>query len=111
MMIKYTNLLIRFLLELCMLAAFAYWGFKTGRGTVMKFGLGIGIPLLAAIVWGRFLSPKAPLYVSEVIKLVLELIIFGLAASAMKAAGHPAIAGALVLAFVINRMLMYLWKQ
>ncbi|MFT8314835.1 MAG: YrdB family protein [Clostridium sp.] len=111
MIIKSANLLIRFLLELFMLAAFAYWGFKTGRVTVVKFGLGIGIPLLVAIVWGSFLSPKAPLYISEVIKLVLELIIFGLAAFAMKAAGHPAIAGALVLAFVINRILMYLWNQ
>lgn len=111
MIIKYANLLIRFLLEVCMLAAFAYWGFKTGRGIMVKIGLGIGAPLLVSIVWGSFLSPKAPLYVSEVTKLVLELIIFGLATFAMKTAGHPAIAGVLVLVFVINRILLYVWKQ
>ena len=41
---KGLNLLVRFLLELCMLAAIGYWGFKTGSGWVMKVILGIGLP-------------------------------------------------------------------
>ena len=45
--IKGTNLLLRFLLELC---AVGYWGFKTGSGIAAKIGLGIGAPLVIAVV-------------------------------------------------------------
>lgn len=59
-LIKGTSLLLRFLLELCALGALGYWGFKTGGGWITKFGLGIGAPLVTAVVWGTFLaSPGA----------------------------------------------------
>lgn len=45
-LIQSANLALRFLLELCALAALAYWGAQTGRGPVVKIGLGIGAPLL-----------------------------------------------------------------
>jgi hypothetical protein len=40
--------------------ALGYWGFKTCGGTIAKMGLGIGAPLVAAVVWGAFVSPRAP---------------------------------------------------
>jgi hypothetical protein len=54
--IKGANLALRFLLELCALGALGYWGFKTGGGLIAKIGLGIGAPLVAAVVWGTFVS-------------------------------------------------------
>ncbi len=50
--IKGTNLLLRFILELFAMGALGYWPFKTGGGTAAKVGLGIGTPLVAAFVWG-----------------------------------------------------------
>ncbi len=47
-LIKGANLALRFLLELCALAAVGYWGLETGRGPIAKVGLGIGTPLAAA---------------------------------------------------------------
>jgi hypothetical protein len=41
-----------------MLAALAYWGFAVGDG-VGAWVLGIGAPLLAAIVWGA-LAASSP---------------------------------------------------
>jgi hypothetical protein len=58
-LIKGANLLLRFLLELCALGALGYWGFKTGSVTSTKVVLGVGAPLVAAVVWGTFLSPRA----------------------------------------------------
>ena len=49
-MIKSANLALRFLLELCALVAFGYWGFQTGQGLLLKIGLGIGVPLVAVAV-------------------------------------------------------------
>jgi hypothetical protein len=111
LILKYTNLGIRFLLELCVLVALGYWGFHTDKGVIVKIGLAIGTPLLAAIVWGTFASPNAPMQLSEPLRLILELVIFGAAAAALYAAGHPALCAFFVLIAVMNRFLMYVWGQ
>ena len=82
-LIKGANLALRFLLELCALGALAYWGFKTGSGMIAKIGLGIGAPLGAAVVWSVFVSPQAPVALSGPGVLVLQVVIFGLAAAGL----------------------------
>lgn len=109
--IKGANLALRFLLELCALAALCYWGFKTGTGVVAKVGLGIGAPLLAAVVWGTFVAPGAPVAAPGALRLVLELAVFGSAVAALWSAGRTNLAWTLGLAYVINRALMYVWGQ
>ena len=52
------TLTVRFLCELAMLAALAYWGFTVGEG-VGAWLLGLGAPLLAAVVWGAVVAPRA----------------------------------------------------
>jgi hypothetical protein len=49
--LKALNLLVRFLLELCMLGAVGYWGLRTGSASAMKIILGIGLPILIAVAW------------------------------------------------------------
>jgi hypothetical protein len=41
------NLGLRFLLELCALAAFGYWGFRVGPNLAARFVLGLGSPMLS----------------------------------------------------------------
>jgi hypothetical protein len=109
--IKGANLLLRFLLELCALGALGYWGFKTGGGLAAKIGLGIGAPLVAAIVWGVFVSPRATVHLPEIAVLILQVLVFGSAAAGLAATGHRTLAlvfGAIV---VINAVLMYVWGQ
>jgi hypothetical protein len=59
-LIKGANLLLRFLLELFALGALGYWGLKTGSATITKVVLGCGAPVVAAVLWGTFVSPRAP---------------------------------------------------
>ncbi len=68
-------LAVRFLLELAALAALAYWGFSEYDGVAAVL-LGVGAPLLAAVVWGLFVSPKAK-YGSPVRQAIGEAIVFG----------------------------------
>jgi|SRR5215211_4546062 len=93
--VKFVNLALRFLLELCALVALGYWSFKGGGGPIMKLALGIGAPLLAAVVWGMFLAPRAAVPSPGLLRLVLELGVFGAAAAALYAAGRPALSWAL----------------
>ena len=55
--LKYANLALAFLLELCALAALGCWGFVTGGGLPAKICLGVGVPLLAAVLWGVLVGP------------------------------------------------------
>ena len=109
--IKLANLALRFLLELCALAALAYWGFKTGANPVAKIGLAIGAPLLAAIVWATFVAPGALVPLPGLLRLIVELVVFGSAAAALYSAGRPTLAWILIVVFAVNRILMYAWGQ
>jgi hypothetical protein len=68
----WVNLTVAFLLELCALAA-----------------LGIGAPLLAAVLWGLFAAPHAPVSI-PLGSGGVQLLVFGSAAAALYATGrHP----------------------
>lgn len=55
--LKSANLGVRFLLEIYMLAAFGYVRYQVGPGTAASVILAIGLPLVAALAWGVFVSP------------------------------------------------------
>ena len=96
------TLLVRFLLELCMLGAVAYWGFKTGDGTAMKALLGIGAPLLIAGVWGTFIAPKATVEVPTAVWIGLQAILFGGAALALAATAPSQLAAIFLVVVVLD---------
>ncbi len=109
--VKAANLAVRFVLELCALAALSYWGFRTDQGTLIRWGLGIGAPLLAAAVWGTFVAPRALKPLSGAAHLAVEIAVFGCATLALVLADRPTWGAALALAYVINRALIALWSQ
>ena len=82
------NLVLRFLLELCALAALFYWGYRVGGGSIGVV-LGLVAALSAAFVWGMFASPRARVSLSLAGRLVVELAFFGSAAVGLYATGHP----------------------
>ena len=111
MIIQSANLLLRFLLELSALGALGYWGFHTPNGVIAKLGLGIGAPLIAAVVWGVFVSPRAAVPLSTPLWLLVQAGVFGAAMAALLVSGRTSLAWALGLTVVINGVLMYVWGQ
>jgi hypothetical protein len=109
--LKIINLALTFLLELCMLAALGYWGFTLDQGLAARLGAGLGAPILAAVVWGKWMAPRASNRLQEPLHLIVELIIFGLAITALYAAGQPRLALAFGLIYTINVALRYVWRQ
>jgi hypothetical protein len=110
-LIKGANLTLRFLLELCALGALGYWGFKTGNTTIAKIALGVGAPLVAAVVWAVFVSPQASVQLPGLVVLVLQVLVLGSAAAALVVTGHRALALVFVVVVVLNALLMYVWGQ
>lgn len=110
MILQYINLAFRFLLELCALAAVGYWGYQTGNG-MMEWVLGIGAPICVAMIWGVFGSPKATIVVPTTLHVFIEIIVFGIPAIALYMAGKSQLAWIYGICVVVNRLLMFLWKQ
>jgi hypothetical protein len=109
--LKGLNLLVRFLLELCMLAAVGYWGFKTGSGWAMKILLGIGLPILMAVLWGLFIAPRAMYPLKGISHLAVELILLGSGAVALFASGKPTLGWVYTIIVIINKVLLIRAKQ
>ena len=80
------NLGLRFLLELALLAAFAYWGWTEGEG-LWRWVLVLVAPLAAAALWGKYLAPKSDARVEDPWRLAVELVTFGGATAALFRAG------------------------
>lgn len=79
------NLIFRFILELCALTAVGVWGWKQSDG-FFRIVLSISIPIILATIWGFFAVPNdpsrsgaAPVIVSGIVRLAIELIIFAFA--------------------------------
>jgi len=99
------NLTIRFLLELTALAAIGIWGWKQSDGW-LRFVLALGIPIIVAVIWGTFAVPDdpsrsgaAPIVVSGIVRLAIELTIFAYATWALQDLGSDKLSwifGALV---------------
>jgi Protein of unknown function (DUF2568) len=98
------TLTVRFLCELAMLAGLAYWGFAVGDGAG-AWVLGVGAPLLAAVVWGALVAPKARWPVPIPTRVVVELVLFGAAVGALAVAGQPLAAVVLGVAALATSLL------
>ena len=110
-LVKNTNLAIAFLLELCLLAALCFWGFAVGHGLPMKLVLGLGTPLVVAIIWGLFAAPRASRRLTGGGLFALKALLFCAAAVALWFAGLPVLAVVFIAVVALNALLLYLWRQ
>ncbi|MGG3562331.1 YrdB family protein [Neobacillus rhizosphaerae] len=109
--LKAINLGVRFLLEIMVLIILAYWGFHVIQSFVIKTVLGIGTPLLVAIIWGMFGAPKAPYSLTGFPFLLLEIVIFGLPIVVLIFLEKQTMACLYGGITIINLILMKVWNQ
>lgn len=107
---RLANLLLKFLLELAALAAFAWWG-ASATGGALAVLLAIVLPLATAVLWGAFAAPRASRRLPLRLRAPFELGVFALAALAFAGAGS--VAAAVVFACVAagNALLLTVWRQ
>jgi Protein of unknown function (DUF2568) len=85
-------LAVRLLCEIGLLVALAVWGFHTGSGVVAKVVLGLGAPLLAAVIWGLWVAPASRRRLTDPARLVVEVLLFAAGVAALAAAGYLLVA-------------------
>ena len=101
---NWTWLTVAFLAELAALAALAAWGWSTGGTTPTRLLLAVGVPTVAALLWGLFAAPQAVVDAPAVAVLV-KVAVFGGAALALLAIGRPAFAAGLAAAAILSSVL------
>ena len=101
---------LRFTLELAALASLSYWGFAEHDGG-LQWLLGLGMPLLAAVVWGAFVAPKASRPTTDPVRLLLELAIFGGGVAALWAADSHVLAFGFGVLVVLHLAFTFLLDQ
>ena len=85
------TLAVRFGLELAMLGIYGAWGWRAANGP-LAIVLALGLPLLAAVLWGAFVSPKAAIVAPGIVRLAVEAALFGGATWMLLALGVPGLA-------------------
>jgi hypothetical protein len=105
------NEALAFLLEIIALGALAYWGFHVGHGMAAKVALGIGAPVLAAVVWGLFAAPRARFKVPLAAVLVVKALVFGAATAALASTGHPVLAAVFAVVVIANTAVATVGRQ
>ncbi|MBV8388983.1 MAG: YrdB family protein [Mucilaginibacter sp.] len=103
------NLTVRFLLEIAMLIVLGYWGWHlTGPGRYIGV---VALPIAAATLWGVFRIPNdpkpAPVAIPGVLRLLLELGLFGFASWALFDLGHSILSLTMTLVVVIHYIVSY----
>lgn len=110
-MFKVINLVIRFLLELVILFALGYWGFHYDSNLIIQIVLGVGLPLITAIIWGKTISPKATMKLPMIGVIGIELMIFGAAFLCLLCEGFQAFAIIFIIVSVVNRYIIIKYNQ
>jgi Protein of unknown function (DUF2568) len=105
--VRALNLTLRFLLELCAFGALGYGGWRIGGpvwlsilGTVV---LGVG----SVTIWGLWVAPKASYPLPDPLRLIPEWVVFGGAAMALVAIGHPILGVILAVLAALNRFALW----
>lgn len=110
-MIHQANLGLRFILELCALAALGYWGYRTGSATLTKLGLSGGAVIATAVIWATFVAPNASVSVPGPVHALLQVLVFGATAGALYTVHRPTLASLFAITVLVNAALMAAWAQ
>jgi hypothetical protein len=93
-------------MELGIVIALGYWGYRTGESATAKILLSIGAPLIGFGIWGLVDFRNAG-SLAEPLRLIEELVISGLAALAWYAAGAQTWGWALGIISIVHHVLVY----
>ena len=110
-LIKGLNQVVYFLLELSMLGAYGYAGFHSSQHTYGKYLLGIGLPLIAAILWGIFAAPRSAHRLAFPYRTLFALTLFGVAFLLLYRTGYPHLAITLGIVALASELIALSLKQ
>jgi hypothetical protein len=104
--LDHVNLVLRFVLELVMLAALAWSGAVIAEGWWLSIAAAVLAPVVAIGLWGLLVAPASRHRLSDPARLVVELALFAGTALALAAAGHAVAAVAFAVVAAANALVL-----
>lgn len=98
------HLTLAFVLELVALVGYALLGWSLADG-VVRVLLAVVFPLAFAVVWGAFLSPRAPVAVPVGVAAALRVVLLAGGGVALVAAGSPVLGWVVVGVVLVDAVL------
>ncbi|TCM96378.1 uncharacterized protein DUF2568 [Paenibacillus sp. BK033] len=100
-----------FLLELAAFVVFGYWGYQLQSVKMISILLAVATPLVLAVLWGMFLSPKASVAIfTYPVRTALKLVVFLAASAALFTTGHEKLGLAFLIAAIVIIAAVFLVK-
>jgi hypothetical protein len=78
-----------FLGELVLLAVLVIAGARLGGSTALRIVLAVALPAAAAVLWARWLAPRAARRLANPARLAAKIAVFAVAAVLLAVAGLP----------------------
>lgn len=101
---------VRFLLELCGIAAVAFWGYSAVDGPA-RWLLAIGAPVALVVVWAVAIAPGAQNPIPQDLRVLLGSGLLLVAAGLLFAAGQGVPAIVLAVVVILDTVAMFLLRQ
>ena len=86
-------LTLRFLTELALIVVLALVGVFPSLPLASRIVIGVAAPVLAMVIWGLWMAPRARRRLADPLRLAAELVLFAVAAAALALTGPVLAAG------------------
>ena len=80
-------LTLRFLTELALIVVLALVGVFASLPLAGRIVIGVAAPVLAMVIWGLWMAPRARRRLTDPLRLAAELVLFAVAAAALALTG------------------------
>lgn len=105
------NDVLRFVLELCALAALAIWGLSLDAALVVRVLAALVAVAVAAVLWGLFVAPRRRVDRGELLRAGVEAVVFLAATLGLLMAGHRLLALIFVVVALVNSVTTRRWPS
>ena len=100
------NLALRFLLELCGIAALAAWGWSVSDVLPVQLAAAIVAPAVLVVVWAIVVAPKARNTIPQVARMLIGTGLLLACAGCLALAGYAALAVAFAAVNLVNTIVL-----
>ena len=92
---------LRFVLELCLLGAFAVGGWTLAGGGIVGVLLAVFEVVVVATIWGVWIAPRSRRRLDDPVRFAFEVVLFLLGAMALWTAWSPVVGIAFAVASIV----------
>ncbi|MET9020488.1 YrdB family protein [Actinopolymorpha sp. NPDC004070] len=104
--VAWINLAAVFALELAALGALGYAASRGGAPLAVRIALGVGVPLMGAVLWGLFAAPNATVR-NAAIAVAVKVLVFGGATIGLVLTGHRFLGAGFAAVVVLTAVLAH----